>query len=138
MAVHKWEKRPTANFGDVWTPVANVQLRSLANQFHSFAFQIDSGAVISLLKRLVADILGIDLTSGRRVQLTSVGGGGTSAFVHTLVARFEVNTECDVPFAIAETEMVPNLLGRLGFFDRMRIDFDALVHETIITLPRTR
>ena len=133
MGVHKWRRRPTKYFGDVHVPFAHVQVRSSDGRFQSFALQVDSGAVVSLFRRSVADLLGIKLEEGRRIKLASVGGGETVAYVHELQMRFPNWQPWAVPFAIAETETVPNLLGRLGVFDRLQVCFDGMLRETRIT-----
>jgi len=88
------------------------------------------------LRRSVADLLGIHLEQGREIQLSGVGGAHTTAFVHELNIRFDSDiAPGPTPFAIAATESVPNLLGRLGVFDRLQVDFDASLTETRVTAP---
>jgi len=135
MSVHKWRRRPTKHFGEVWVPFAQIEVQGADDKFQAFSLQVDSGAVVSLLRRSVADLLGLDLDSGRRIEVTSVGGGKTTAHVHELLTRFAKTIEYPVPFAIATTEHVPNLLGRLKVFDSLQVDFDGTVEETRITAP---
>lgn len=135
MAVHKWRKRPTKHFGDVWVPFAQIELTSPANKSQTFAVQIDSGAVVSLLRKSVADLLDIELESGKKIDVSSVGGAKTIAYIHELQTRFDDNIMYPVPYAIADTENVPNLLGRLEIFDRLQINFDGTMHETTISSP---
>lgn len=54
MAVYKWRLRHTEHFGDVWFPIAHVELWSRDHGFEAFAFQVDSGAIVSLLRRSAA------------------------------------------------------------------------------------
>lgn len=49
--------------------------------------------------------------------------------------RFDDGIVLDIPFAIADTETVPNLLGRFGVFENLQIDFDASLQETRVTAP---
>ncbi len=136
MPVWKWRRRPTRNFGDVWVPFAHIEIQTAEGRFQSFALQVDSGAIVSLLRRSVADLLGIQLEQGREIQLSGVGGAHTTAFVHDLNIRLDSDiAPGPTPFAIAATESVPNLLGRLGVFDRLQVDFDASLTETRITAP---
>lgn len=135
MVLHKWSRRRTRHFGEVWVPLAHIELRLSDSNFQAFVVQIDSGAVVSLLRRSVADLLGMELESGRRVELGGVGGARTVAYVHELFTRFSETIAFPVPYAIAHTESVPNLLGRLGVFDRLQIDFDASVRETGFAAP---
>lgn len=130
-----WRKRPTRHFGEVWVPFAQVDIRNRTGRYQAFAMQVDSGATVSLLRRSVAALLGIELETGRRIGLTTIGGAVTTAYVHHLDIRFTPRFELRAPFAIADVEAVPNLLGRLGLFDELRIDFDGPSRETRITAP---
>ncbi|MFH1110579.1 MAG: DUF5677 domain-containing protein [Planctomycetota bacterium] len=132
MPVYKWQRRPTTHFGEVWFPIAQVELQTSQGRSRGFALQIDSGAVVSLLRRSTADLLGITLESGRRIALTSVGNATTGAYVHAIRTRFNEGLACDVRFAIADTEEVPNLLGRLDVFDSLQVYFDATLQVTTV------
>ena len=133
MPVYKWQRRTTEHFGLVWFPIVRFELETRQGRFRPLALQIDSGAVVSLLRRSSADLLGVSLESGKRIELTSVGDTKTGAYVHNVRTRFNESFTRDVRFAIAETEDVPNLLGRLDVFDFLRIVFDPVNHETQVT-----
>jgi hypothetical protein len=133
MPVYKWLRRPTKHFGEVWVPFAHVELQGVDDQFQEFALQVDSGAVVSLLRRSVADVLGLSLQAGKEIDLTAVGGGRTTAYVHLIRTRMGSENPAVVPVAIADSEDVPNLLGRLGVFDELQVDFDSTLSETCIT-----
>jgi len=135
MPTYKWRRLPTKHFGEVSVPFAHIELQRSDGCFQRFALQIDSGAVVSLLRRSVADLLGVRLDAGKRIEVTSVGGGATVAYVHELKTRFADTVVYNVPFGIADTESVPNLLGRLGVFDVLQVDFDATLNETRVTAP---
>jgi hypothetical protein len=83
----------------------------------------------------VADLLGLDLNAGRKVDLAGVGGASTIAYLHNLHTRFDGSLILEVPFAIADSETVPNLLGRLGVFDRLQVSFDPCLRETRVIGP---
>ncbi len=135
MAVHKWRKRQTKHFGDVWVPFAQIELTSPSNKSQTFAVQVDSGAVVSLLRKSVADLLEIELEKGKKIDVSSVGGAKTIAYIHELTTRFDDKIFGTVPFAIADTENVPNLLGRLAIFDHLQFHFDGTMKETTISSP---
>ncbi|MFQ5492266.1 MAG: hypothetical protein ACE5GE_16250, partial [Phycisphaerae bacterium] len=135
MAVHSWRRRPSKHFGDVWVPFALIEIQRTDGRFQPLGLQIDSGAVISLLGRSFADVLGVELEVGRRIEMTSIGGGQMDAYVHELPTRFDDQIVLNVPFAIATTDSVPNLLGRLGVFDNLQLDFDSTLEETRVTAP---
>jgi hypothetical protein len=141
MSIHKWRRLPTQHFGEVWVPFAQISLRAVAGDLHTLLLQIDSGAVISLLGRSIADLLGVQLESGRRVELSGVGGSTTTAWMHeidTVFARPHPQREpirARVRYAIATHDEVPNLLGRLDVFDRLQFDFDPSLTETALSPP---
>jgi hypothetical protein len=133
MPTYEWRRRRTRHFGEVWVPFAEIDLRRADGRYQPLAIQIDSGAVISLLRRSVAELLGINLEAGAKIDLGSVGGNSVVAFRHEIEARLGDGFDMRVSFAIAEREDVPNLLGRVGFFDNLQIDFDASLQETRIS-----
>ncbi len=133
MAWFDWQRKPSASFGEVWVPVAVVQLQTTRGTFSSVLPFVDSGSVISLLRRSVADELGLQIDSGRQIALHNVAGSQTEAYVHELTLRFAANERTiRAPFAIATRETVPNLLGRLGVFEQFELWFDPRKHRTYI------
>jgi len=130
MPVYKWQQRPTKHFGEVLVPFARVELQRGDGIFQPVALQIDSGAVISTLRRSSAALLGLELESGRPIDLRSVSGGITRAFVHEITTQFDPHMTLRLPFAVMDSETVPNLLGRLGVFDRVQVHFDPTLDET--------
>lgn len=129
MAAFSWRPRTTDNFGSVQVPFAEASLQAASGRKHRVALQVDSGAVVSLLRRSVADLLGLSFENGRELRLSAVGGSPTQARLHEIDTHID-GIELRVPYAIAETENVPNLLGRLGVFDRLQVDFDPTLQET--------
>src|SRR5947208_968725 len=115
MVSFEWQRKPSKNFGEVWVPVAVVQLQTSQGRFRSFQGYLDSGSVASLLRRSAADELGLRIEAGRRIFLSNVGGSQTEAFVHELRIRFSAD---DPPilasFSFCSSETVPNLIGALG------------------------
>jgi len=67
--------------------------------------------------------------------VASVGGGRTVAYVHRIETRFDPSILYPVRYAIADTENVPNLLGRLDVFDCLQFDFDATFQQTRVAAP---
>jgi len=136
MTSFEWRRKSSNHFGEVLAPVAIVKLRSTRGVFVPVLTYIDSGAIVTLLRRTVADELGISLDAGRRIVLSNVGGAQTEAFVHELPIRFsEADEAVNAPVAFATNDRVPNLLGRVGIFDRFQITFDPARRETRI-VPR--
>jgi hypothetical protein len=138
MAVYKWQRRRTASFGETWVPFARVELLDKKGTPHLLSLQIDSGAVVSLLRNSVGHLLGLRPKDGERIELSSVGGVGTTAYLHRLQTRFDEHLNIPVIYAIADSESVPNLLGRRDIFDMLAVCFDPQEKQTSLHLPQTR
>ena len=135
MASFEWLSKPSSNFGNAWVPIAIMQLQSSRGRYRSFQGILDSGSVVTLLRKSAADELGLTWDAGRPISLTNVGGGQTEAYVHELNMRFSADeTSVLAPVAIAASERVPILIGRLGVFDRFEITIDPTRRETRIEL----
>lgn len=136
MPIAAWDKLPSETFGLVWVPLITIQLRSASQRFWYFTAVIDSGAVISVLRRSSAEQLGIAYETGRPAELGSVGQGKLRGRIHEIPTRLESAVEpLPVPFLIADSEDVPNLLGRFGVFDRFEITFDPKQRHTRVRGP---
>lgn len=133
MAVFEWRRRSTKNFGEVLVPFAEVILEGQNARRRKLALQVDSGAVVSLLRRSVADLLGVCYEDGQELKLSSVSGGATLARLHEVRTSIDDNICLPVPYAIADSEDAPNLLGRLGVFDQLQVDFDPRLQETTLS-----
>lgn len=135
MSVHKWWLRPHAVFGQVPVAMAQLTLLDTARRGHRIFFQVDSGAVVSLLSRSCAELLGLRLEDGQRVELSTVGGRATVAYVHQIQTIFSEQIAYPVRFAISEKEDVPSLLGRLDVIATLQTDLDATLLETAFRAP---
>lgn len=135
MSVHKWWLRPHAVFGQVPVAMAQLTLLDTSRRGHRIFFQVDSGAVVSLLSRSCAELLGLRLEDGQRVELSTVGGRATVAFVHQIQTIFSEQIAYPVRFAISEKENVPSLLGRLDVIATLQTDLDATLLETAFRAP---
>ncbi|MBI5866544.1 MAG: hypothetical protein HZB38_18920 [Planctomycetes bacterium] len=100
-----------------------------------FSLQIDTGAIITVLRRSAAALLGLELEAGDPIDLGSVGGYPHRYFVHQLEATIADLGPIPLRVAIAEIEAVPNLLGRLDVLDRVQIDLDVSLEETRFSHP---
>ncbi len=132
MLISRWRVRPHLYFGAVHVPIIELEIRSPAGICSAFSLCVDSGAVVSLLPRSAADALGLDLTTGRPIQLGAVGKQPMDAWIHELDLSIADLPLLRAHLAIAVHEHAPALLGRLGVFDRLEITFDAARRETRI------
>jgi hypothetical protein len=130
MGVFAWRRRQTRHFGEQWMPFAEVSLRDIRGGWQPFAFQIDTGAVISILPRTAAEYLGVSFDRGEPIDLASVGGHPHRYFAHKLNAKIGGLKPFPLRIAIAESDNVPNLLGRLDVLDHFVIVLDSDSHET--------
>ena len=130
MAAFAWRRRPTRHFGEQWVPFVDLNLRQANGAWQDFSLQIDTGALISVLRRSAAELLGVNLTSGDQVELGSIGGHPHRYFVHRLQAQIADLAPFTLRVAIAEVEAVPNLLGRIDVFDLLRLDFNPSMQQT--------
>ncbi len=135
MLSSKWRVRSHRYFGTVQVPIVEVEIKSLTGQFFPFALCVDSGAVVSLLPRSAADVLGLDPSGGRPIQLGIVSEHRIDAWIHELDVRIGDMPPMTVPFAVAVHDNVPALLGRMGVFDRLEITFNPAERTTDIRLP---
>ncbi len=92
---------------------------------------IDSGASISIFSLDVAELLGIDIQSGKRRISTGIIGK-VEIFIHELEIKiFDNWFPCKIGFSKDITTSF-NLLGREDFFIRHLITFNEKDRKTII------
>lgn len=133
MPRYPWLKKTTLHFGDVWIPIATPLLRGTHIKPIRMVFQVDSGAIVSLVRQSTAYALGLRPEDGKPITLSSVGGSQNNAYLHELEFQFDGIPTFRAPVAIASSENVPHLLGLAGFIDRLHVSFDPDTRETIIS-----
>lgn len=133
MPAFAWRKRPTRHFGEVFVPFVQLQLSGPSSKFITLSAQLDSGAVITLLRRSVANLLGVEFEGGAAVSLGGVGGSEIKGRRHSLLCRFGADSATfHLDCVIAESEHVPNLVGRVGFFQDFQVAFDPTLEHTVV------
>ena len=104
--------------------VLPVLLRVGANQV-PVAASVDTGASFCVFGTEIAEALGLDLTSGIRKRFRTANSG-FEAYGHEIeLIVFGVATQSMV-FFFADPLIDKNVLGRIGWLDRVRI---GLVHH---------
>ena len=94
----------------------------------------DTGADISVLPRPLGELLVDDITTGRYSPLSGVNPAAVlPAFVHIVQVRLG-DVEFEMPVAIADSSLVPPVLGRKNALDRFMVRF-VVGEETIIEEP---
>jgi len=105
---------------DQWVPLENL----LA----------DTGADISVLPRPLGELLVDDVTTGRYSPLSGVNPAAVlPAFIHIIRVRLG-DVEFEMPVAIADSSLVPPVLGRKDALDRFVVRF-VVGEETIVEEP---
>lgn len=84
---------------------------------------VDTGATVSVAPAGLATALGLGPSLGSPVSLSGVGGG-LSAVVYTLDIQVGNQVFPNIPVAVAQTDQVPFLLGRAGFWPEASLGFD--------------
>lgn len=93
-------------------------------KFVQFAALIDSGADCNIFPSDVANYLGIELTKGRRRNITGISGGKIKGYEHPV--NLKVGS-CKFSSKIAFSNQFPKnalaVLGNKGFFDKFSVRF---------------
>ena len=124
---------PSAIFGTVLRPLVSLEVYSeLLGQWVLLENLLaDTGADISVLPRPLGELLVDDITTGRYSPLSGLHPGAVlPAFIHTVQVRLG-DEEFEMPIAIADSLLVPPLLGRRDALDRFVVRF-VVGEETII------
>lgn len=86
---------------------------------------VDSGATYSIFHGDVADLLGIDLEKGKKVEVTVGNGAKIPVFLHKIMVRF-LNEQFGAIIGFSSLLGVEvNLLGQKDFFGRFKICFES-------------
>jgi predicted aspartyl protease len=116
-------------------PAVTVSLikRDSKEEF-SFLVLIDSGAEVSLFTKSDAQLLGIPLDRGEKIEIGSASGDKFSAFLHPVILK--IGKEAfKIKVAFSEKDNVPRILGRNPTFSYFFIIFDNKNQNTIF-IPR--
>ncbi len=93
---------------------------------------VDSGAIISLFHADIAQLLGLDLTTGDKIPLTGIKDG-LEGYVHLVQCQIDGYT-CSLRIAFsAELNVDFQILGRLDFFERCKVLFDEANQKLYVT-----
>ncbi|MFQ6102620.1 MAG: hypothetical protein ACE5OS_15520 [Anaerolineae bacterium] len=123
-------------FGTVLRPLVSLEAYSelLGRWVLLENLLADTGADISVLPRPLGELLVDDITTGRYSPLSGLNPVAVlPAFIHTIQVRLG-DEEFEMPVAIADTSLVPPLLGRKDALDRFVVRF-VVGEETIIEGP---
>jgi len=111
------------------------------------SLEIDTGAAVSILPATAAasDVLNLNLNipPGIPLPLAGIGSGTVSTVLVNINARFTgTDYVFSIPVAVANTDNIPSLLGRYGFWGsplsgvvEPSITFDNVNDETTFGTP---
>ena len=119
---------------DILRPVIPVEIRH-NNLVAPYEVLIDSGADICIFNSQVAEILGIDLLKGIKLQVSGIVDFPENIYIHTLNIKISnKNYKIDVGF-MKMSNTAYGVVGQRGFFDKFIVKFD-LIKKEIELKPR--
>lgn len=128
-----WRNLPAPGGSEERVPVLDVYLRSPRGQEVREIFLIDSGADISMAPRRLAELLGLNWSTGTLIEMQGIAQRDECKVVAAIhfVEIFIRQTarRLTIPVCFAEGDAL-TLLGREGFFDAFRIQFDKANYLT--------
>jgi hypothetical protein len=101
-------------------PAAHALFQDTTGEWTSLVLLIDSGAPISALPNIDADLLGIELEQGDPLTVGGIGKEPLAGWRHTLRVRLGEN-ELSLPVVFLDDPHAPRVLGREGIFDRFTV-----------------
>ena len=108
-------------------PILDVYLRTAHGSFIREVFVVDSGADVSLGPRRLCELVGLRWDEGEMIELRGIAQRRECVVpgaVHRLpIYVREAGCKLTIPFCFAAGD-APLLLGREGFFDAFRVEFD--------------
>lgn len=115
-----------SHLGRIRRPVVQVLFKSInQNIWQPVDMLVDTGADYSLLPHQFSQALGVNLKKDCH-EITTSGVGGKSK-VYFLKENIRVrlgHLKREVPIGFLEHNLIPPLLGRLGFFETFKVIFE--------------
>lgn len=105
-------------------PVVHLKVQARDGVWYDVLAYVDSGAGYSVFHADYAKALGIDLKSGKKINLVVGDGSKIETFVHKLPVRF-AGKEFTAEISFSPSLGIgTNILGMKSFFDKFRICFN--------------
>lgn len=82
-----WKTAKSPKFGDIFLPVAYIEMKSKSGEWKIFYPEIDTGAVISVFSLNDCERLGYDLIAGDPFDLKGGMGGCYPSYIHKLEVK---------------------------------------------------
>jgi hypothetical protein len=126
---YRWHEETSESFGLLKRPVAEIHIKDCYDIWRAITMYIDSGADVSIMMRSFGELFGHDVKKGKKIRLKGVGPAHINAYIHKMEMLIGEDT-VSVEVAIAEDDMVPNILGRKHIFDLFEITFNNKEQHT--------
>jgi len=116
-------KQKSAIFGTVGRPLIRIRIFSEKKKIWIPIYDVllDSGADVSILPRFLGDMIVNDITKGKQIELRGICPySKLIAYIHNLRIII-VGKELSLPVAIADSDDVPVIFGRVKGMDMFNI-----------------
>lgn len=114
-----YKEKESGIFGKTKRPLIDLYIFSETNKNWLSIVEVlaDTGADISILPRTIGEALVKDIKNGRYLEIRGITPGAyTEVFTHNLICKIG-GVEFKTPFAIADSDDVPPILGRFKGLD---------------------
>jgi len=110
-------------------PVAEVGFKDKKGEWLSLFLIIDSGATISALPKSDALVFGINVSKGKQMMISGIGGEQLMGWQHQIAIRIG-NEILKLPFVFLDNKMAPRVLGRASIFKNFLLVFEEKERRT--------
>ena len=112
-------------FGKILRPLLSLEFFSNLREDWILVDEVlaDTGADVTILPRFIGELLVDDITTGQYIEIKGVvPSAALVAFIHQMKIRIG-DKEFRLPVAIADSNAVPSILGRVSSLDRFDVSF---------------
>lgn len=115
---------------EILRPVIPIEI-VYKDKLVSYEVLVDSGSDCNIFDAQIADILGLDLHSGKKSEIAGITGNPEPVYIHKLDLRIggHLSTGVDVGFLRQIGKYSYGIVGQKGFFDIYVVKFDLLKEE---------
>lgn len=117
-------------FGNFLRPVIPVTVYH-DNQKVTYEVLVDSGADFSVFDAEIGDLVGLDISSGKRGVVSGIAGQSSSYFMHKIqisVGGWEFETNVAFMSQVGQT-LNYGVVGQIGLFENFVVTFDLSRRE---------
>lgn len=120
-----YKEQESGIFGKTKRPLIDLYIFSESKKNWLFLSEVlaDTGADISILPKTIGESLVKNIKSGKYLEIRGIAPGVfTKVFTHNLVCKID-GVKFRTPFAIADSDDVPPILGRFKGLDIFEATF---------------